>query len=151
MRRRSNESSSLPSLNLLAPTTMRSPELKARSNSYAESEMRPWNQLSSIPSIQPSSMEPWPISEISANITSAISSILLVRSSTNQEPPSGSATCVTFVSCAMTCCVRSAIRAAFSVGKAIASSIELVCNDCAPPITAASASTAVRTMLTSGC
>ena len=51
----------------------------------------------------------------------------------------------------MTCCVRSAMRAAFSVGSASASSIELVCNDCVPPSTPASASIAVRAMLTSGC
>ena len=55
------------------------------------------------------------------------------------------------VSWAITCCVRSAMRAAFSVGRAIASSIEFVCSDCVPPRTAASASTAVRTMLFSGC
>ena len=51
----------------------------------------------------------------------------------------------------MTCWVRSAIRAAFSVGSAIASSIELVCKRWVPPSTPASASIAVRTMLTSGC
>ena len=47
--------------------------------------------------------------------------------------------------------MRSAIRAARSVGNANASSIELVCNDWVPPNTPASASIAVRTMLTSGC
>ncbi len=54
-------------------------------------------------------------------------------------------------SCAITCCVRSAIRTACSVGNAKASSNEFVCNDCVPPSTAASASSAVRTMFTSGC
>ena len=54
-------------------------------------------------------------------------SISSVSASTNQEPPSGSATCATPVSCAITCWVRSAIRAAFSVGSASTSSIEFVC------------------------
>jgi len=40
---------------------------------------------------------------------------------------------------------------ALSLGRAIVSSIELVCSDCVPPSTAASASYAVRTMLFSGC
>ena len=40
---------------------------------------------------------------------------------------------------AMICWVRNAIRAACSVGSANASSYEFVCNDCVPPITAASA------------
>ncbi len=43
------------------------------------------------------------------------------------------------------------MRAAFSVGSAIASSMELVCSDCVPPSTPARASMAVRTMFTSGC
>ena len=43
------------------------------------------------------------------------------------------------------------MRAAFSVGSAIASSIELVCRLWVPPSTPASASMAVRTMLISGC
>ena len=43
------------------------------------------------------------------------------------------------------------MRAAFSVGRAIASSIELVCRLCVPPSTPASASIAVRAILTSGC
>jgi hypothetical protein len=47
--------------------------------------------------------------------------------------------------------VRSAIRAACSVGSASASSKEFVCSDCVPPSTAAIASSAVRTMFTSGC
>ena len=42
-------------------------------------------------------------------------------------------------------------RAAFSVGSASASSMELVCRHWVPPRTPASASIAVRTMLTSGC
>ena len=51
----------------------------------------------------------------------------------------------------MICCVRSARRADSSVGSASASSRELVCSDCAPPSTAASACSAVRTTFTSGC
>ena len=58
---------------------------------------------------------------------------------------------VTPVSWAMICCVRSAIRTAFSVGRASASSQEFVCSDCVPPSTPASASIAVRVMLLSGC
>ena len=53
--------------------------------------------------------------------------------------PTGSAVLVTPVSCAMICCVRSARRAASSVGSPSASSLALVCSDCAPPSTAASA------------
>ncbi len=55
------------------------------------------------------------------------------------------------VSWAITCCVRSASRTAFSVGSASASSKLLVCSDCVPPSTAASASIAVRIRFTSGC
>ena len=51
----------------------------------------------------------------------------------------------------MICCVRSAIRAASSVGSASASSRPLVWSDCVPPMTAAIACTATRTMLLSGC
>ena len=51
----------------------------------------------------------------------------------------------------MICCVRSAMRAASSVGSASASSRPLVCSDCVPPSTAASAWIATRTMLLSGC
>ena len=43
------------------------------------------------------------------------------------------------------------MRAAFSVGRASASSMEFVWSDWVPPSTAARASTAVRTMFTSGC
>ena len=55
------------------------------------------------------------------------------------------------VSAAMICCVRSAIRADSSVGSASASSRPLQCSDCVPPSTAASACSATRTMLLSGC
>ena len=43
------------------------------------------------------------------------------------------------------------MRTASSVGRDSASSIELVCSDWQPPSTAASACTATRTMLLSGC
>ena len=43
---------------------------------------------------------------------------------------------VTPISCAMICCVRSAILTALSLGSAIVSSIEFVCSDCVPPSTA---------------
>ncbi len=52
---------------------------------------------------------------------------------------------------AMICCVRSASRADDSVGSASASSLLLVCSDCAPPSTAAIAWSATRTTLLSGC
>ncbi len=58
---------------------------------------------------------------------------------------------MTSLSYASTCWVRSASRAAFSVGSAIASSKELVCSDWVPPSTAASACTVTRTRFTSGC
>ena len=58
---------------------------------------------------------------------------------------------MTSVSYASTCWVRSASRADFWVGSAIASSKEFVCSDWVPPSTAASACTATRTRLTSGC
>ena len=58
---------------------------------------------------------------------------------------------VTPVSSAITCCVRTASLTASSVGSASASSKELVCSDCVPPSTPASASTVVRTTLLSGC
>jgi hypothetical protein len=92
-----------------------------------------------------------PISLTLAKIASASASIWSVSCSTYQEPPSGSATFMTPVSSAMTCWVRSAICAAFSLGSASTSSRALVCRLLVPPRTAASASTAVRTTLLSGC
>ena len=62
-----------------------------------------------------------------------------VIASTTYDPANGSTVAVTSVSYASTCWVRSASRAAFSVGSAIASSKELVCSDCVPPSTAAEA------------
>ena len=58
---------------------------------------------------------------------------------------------VTPLSSAMICCVRSATITACSVGSASVSSIELVCSDCTPPSTPASAWMATRTTLLSGC
>jgi len=51
------------------------------------------------------------------------------------------------LSSAMISWVLRAIRAATAEGSASASSNELVCSDCVPPSTAASASIVVRTML----
>ena len=51
----------------------------------------------------------------------------------------------------MICCVRSATITACSLGSASVSSIELVCSDCTPPSTPASAWIATRTTLFSGC
>src|SRR5829696_5312147 len=51
----------------------------------------------------------------------------------------------------MICWVRSAMRAARSVGRPIASSKPLVCRLCVPPRTAAMACTVTRAMLFSGC
>ena len=57
----------------------------------------------------------------------------------------------TRVSSAMICCVRRASFIASSEGMAYASSRPLVCSDCAPPSTADSACSAVRTTLFIGC
>ena len=74
-----------------------------------------------------------------------------VSRSTKYDPPSGSTVLVTPLSCAITCCVRSASVAASAVGSASASSSELVCSEFVPPSTAASACSAVRTTLLYGC
>ena len=50
----------------------------------------------------------------------------------------------------MICCVRNASFALCSVGSARASSLPLVCSDCVPPSTAASACSVTRTTLFSG-
>ena len=78
-------------------------------------------------------------------------SMSAVSDSIAYAPPSGSMVSAAPVSSAMICCVRSAVRADSSLGSASASSYALVCSDCVPPSTAASASIAVRTMLLSGC
>ena len=54
--------------------------------------------------------------------------------------------CWRLCACSMSCVLR-ASDAEKSVGSPIASSNELVCSDCVPPITAAIASTVVRMML----
>ena len=74
-----------------------------------------------------------------------------MSASTAYEPANGSTVLATSVSYASTCWVRSASRAAFSVGSPIASSKALVCSDWVPPSTAASPWIATRTRLTSGC
>ena len=65
----------------------------------------------------------------------------------NSEPPSGSTTLVMPLSSCSTSWVLRAMRAEKSVGSASASSSALVCSDCVPPSTAASASTVVRMTL----
>ena len=91
------------------------------------------------------------MARILSKIALASASIWSVSASTNHEPPSGSATLTTPVSSMITCCVRSAISAACSLGSASVSSRALVCRELVPPSTPASASTAVRTTLLYGC
>ena len=69
----------------------------------------------------------------------------------SRSRPSGSTTSAAPVSCSRICWVRTATLMASSDGIANASSNELVCSDCVPPRTAASACIAVRAMLLSGC
>ena len=142
---RSGSSSS--SRKRLTPTTTRSPE--SVSWAIAVRRLRSISLLlealfdrRSPPRPAP---RPWPSAPRRAASTSS------VIDSTTYDPANGSTVAVTSVSYASTCWVRSASRAAFSVGSAIASSKELVCSDCVPPSTAASAWTATRTRLTSGC
>jgi hypothetical protein len=94
---------------------------------------------------------PLPMSRMRAKISSAWRSSSSVSASTYQEPPSGSATFMTPVSSMISCWVRSAIWAAFALGRASTSSRAFVCSDWVPPRIAARASTAVRVMLLSGC
>mmetsp|Transcript_146416 Transcript_146416/g.355380 ORF Transcript_146416/g.355380 Transcript_146416/m.355380 type:complete len:266 (-) Transcript_146416:127-924(-) len=87
-----------------------------------------------------------------ASVTSSMRAMASLHSSSvsdsmRYEPPHGSATFVMPVSSWMMSCVLRAMRELNSVGSASASSNELVCSDCVPPITAAIASTAVRTTL----
>lgn len=70
-----------------------------------------------------------------------------VRASIMYDPPHGSATSVMPVSSCRMSCVLRAMRAENSVGRPIASSSAFVCRDWVPPMTAAMASTAVRTTL----
>ena len=86
-----------------------------------------------------------------SRIARASRSISSVSASTTREPATGSTVLTTPVSAAMTCCVRSAMRADSRVGRARASSRPLQCSDWVPPSTAASACSATRTMLLSGC
>ena len=91
-----------------------------------------------------------PCASTSSISACAFSSSSRVSASTYQLPPSGSATAVTPLSSARISWVLRAIRAEKSVGSAIASSKLLVCSDCVPPSTAASASIVVRTTLLYG-
>ena len=137
---------------MLTPTTFLSPFSIATWYAKDESAISPMNQPSSMPRSRPDIIVPSPpMSLIRGKIRSASSSMRSVSASTYHEPPSGSATLSTPVSSRITCWVRSAIWAALSDGSARTSSSALVCSEFVPPSTAASASTAVRTMLLSGC
>ena len=103
--------------------------------------MRPASIAASVP----------PARSIRARISSAPCSISFVSVSIAYDPATGSTVFATPLSAAMICCVRSAIRADSSVGRASASSRPLQCSDCVPPSTAASACSATRTILLSGC
>src|SRR3989442_1495578 len=92
-----------------------------------------------------------PARSTSSNSARASRSIRSVSASTYQLPPAGSTTSGTPVSCARICWVRSASVALCAVGSANASSYALVCSDCVPPSTAASAWIATRTTLFCGC
>ena len=87
------------------------------------------------------------MARIRSKIALASASIWSVSASTYQLPPSGSATLTTPVSSMITCCVRSAISAACSLGSASVSSSALVWRLLVPPRTAESASMPVRTTL----
>ena len=91
-----------------------------------------------------------PKSSTSLIKSQAFSAISSVSFSTYSEPPQGSIIFVISVSFCINNCVFLAILAAYSLGKAIASSSELVCNDCVPPSTADIASTHVLVTLLYG-
>ena len=78
-----------------------------------------------------------PAASIRSMSAAASCSIASVSCSMTYEPPTGSTVFATPVSAAMICCVRSASRAASSVGSPSASSRPLQCSDCVPPSTAA--------------
>ena len=84
-------------------------------------------------------------------VARARSSTSLVSDSTKYDPASGSTVSAMPDSKPTICWVRSARRAARSVGRPSASSKALVCRDCVPPSAAASAWTVTRTTLFSGC
>ena len=92
-----------------------------------------------------------PISSTRSISSCAASSISSVSASTKYEPANGSAVSAAPDSWARICWVRSAIRAAVSLGRASASSNPFVWSDCVPPHTAAKPWSATRTMLLCGC
>ena len=152
MRRISSGCSSPLSVYALTPTILKSPLSRRFWNENAASAISELNQPVSMPLRMPLSIVPSSdISSIWAKTASHSSSIWSVSDSTNHEPPSGSITLVTPVSSAITCWVRRATRAAWSLGSARTSSSALVCSDWVPPSTAASASIAVRVTLLTGC
>ena len=74
----------------------------------------------------------WNTDKSSINFHAAVSNSV-VKFSTKKLPANGSTVSVTPLSLAIICCVRKAVRAAFSVGNDNASSKPLVCKDCVPP------------------
>ena len=137
--------SSSSSANRFTPTTTRAPSSICRAISYADRSISDFWKPCSIAATAPPRASTCSISSSAAASTSSVSD------STTYEPANGSTVLVTSVSYASTCWVRSASRADFWVGSAIASSKEFVCSDWVPPSTAASAWTATRTRFTSGC
>ena len=128
----------------MTPTITVSPVSTLAARAAAASSMRILGRPSATALVIP------PCASTSSISACARSSSSRVSASTYQLPPSGSATAVTPLSSARISCVLRAIRAEKSVGSAIASSKLLVCSDCVPPSTAASASTVVRTTLLYG-
>ena len=98
----------------------------------------------------PSRILPLPISSIRAIYARAASSSRFVSVSRYADPPSGSAVAATPDSCASISCDASDTRIAASDGMSYASSYPLICSDCVPPSTAASACNPPRRMLFSG-
>ena len=91
-----------------------------------------------------------PLSAISAISFSASAIISAVMASTTSLPAQGSTAAVYPASVWSNSWVLRAMRADMSVGNAMASSSELVCNDCVPPMVADKASIAVRATLFQG-
>mmetsp|Transcript_4144 Transcript_4144/g.12897 ORF Transcript_4144/g.12897 Transcript_4144/m.12897 type:complete len:215 (-) Transcript_4144:945-1589(-) len=91
-----------------------------------------------------------PAASTSRRMPRALSLSCAVSASIKNEPPQGSATAVRPASSCRMSCVARATRADASVGRPMASSKAFVCSDCAPPCTAATASSVVRATLFSG-
>mmetsp|Transcript_6570 Transcript_6570/g.20628 ORF Transcript_6570/g.20628 Transcript_6570/m.20628 type:complete len:393 (-) Transcript_6570:96-1274(-) len=128
-------------LYLLTPTMTSLPESMDACRRAADSSIRSLGMPSSMQRTMP------PFSSTSSMIFIASATRSSVSCSIMCEPPHGSTTAgMPVSSCRMSCVLR-AMRELNSVGSATASSNELVCSDWAPPMTAAIASTVVRTTL----